>query len=107
MKRTFDEIEAEMQKMREAVPAKKREAWKKYAGMSVSEIREAWDKTPEGFLIQKDEELDSILERIHSRFTPEMKRWIKKNSGKTAGELREDALKSKEWMKYTEEKYGV
>ncbi|MBR2659441.1 AbrB/MazE/SpoVT family DNA-binding domain-containing protein [Candidatus Saccharibacteria bacterium] len=47
-RRTFDEIEAEMQKMREAVPAKKREAWKKYAGMSVSEIREAWDKTPEG-----------------------------------------------------------
>ena len=44
MKRTFDEIEAEMQKMREAVPAKKREAWKKYAGMLFEEPLWTFDK---------------------------------------------------------------
>ena len=60
---------------------------------------------PEGILIQKDEELDSILERIHSRFTPEMKRWIKKNKGITADELREKTGKTEEGRRALHEWY--
>lgn len=62
---------------------------------------------PEGLLIKKEEALDERLDRVRAKFSKKTKTWIKENSGKTAGELREDALKSREWARYVEEKYGV
>ena len=55
-KRNFAEIEADMQKLRDKFPAERREAWKEYAGMSTSEIRGKWDKSPEGQASYKEEE---------------------------------------------------
>ena len=65
------------------------------------------DRKGDKVIIERERTTEEILEEAHKALTPAMRRRAKRIGAKTASELREDILNSKEWAKYVKEKYGV
>ena len=64
-------------------------------------------KVKGGYLIQKEKTAREIAQEIWDSYTPEERRRIKENAGKTARELREEIMESDEWLEEVEERYGA
>lgn len=57
--------------------------------------------------IERAQTVEEIAKKFQATFSKETKEIIAKNRGKTAGEMREEWLKSEESTKYYGEKYGI
>ena len=53
------------------------------------------------------EEITAEIDKINANASAQSKALVAKNRGKTAGEIREEWLKSDESTKYYEKKYGI
>ena len=79
-------------------------AWRDALGITG---RVVLDKRDERIIIELDEGFDAKMSNIRKKFSSKTRRLVKKNAGKTAAELRQEILETKDGKKYMEEQYGV
>lgn len=65
------------------------------------------ERKGEEVIITRTKTLRERMAEVQATFTPEMKRRIKENAGKTVNQLREEMEKTPEGRKYIEEFYGA
>ena len=58
-------------------------------------------------VIKRQKTVDEVLDEVRAIFADEKREKFKELKGKTAGEIRQEGLKGKQWQEYTKEHYGI